>query len=103
MSASVGRKRGGFEGIGGRRIASCYAPRGMAGIVLSGVTKAFPGGAGAVSALDLEGADGEVLVLVGPSGSGETTVLRLGGGLEGATAGGIRVGRRDRPRPGPPA
>src|SRR2546421_4592040 len=95
MSASVGRKRGGFEGIGGRRIASCYAPRDMAGIVLSGVTKEFPGGAVAVSALDLEVCDGEFLVLVGPSGSGKTTVLRMVGGLEEATSGEIRIGGRD--------
>ncbi len=67
----------------------------MAGIVLSGVTKAFPGGAVAVSALDLEVADGEFLVLVGPSGSGKTTVLRMVGGLEEATAGEIRIGGRD--------
>jgi len=67
----------------------------MAGIVLSGVTKAFPGGAVAVSSLDLEVADGEFLVLVGPSGSGKTTVLRMVGGLEQATAGEIRIGGRD--------
>src|SRR5882724_941927 len=95
MSASVGRKRGGFEGIGGRRIASCYAPAGMAGISLLGVTKAFPGGAVAVSSLDLEVGDGEFLVLVGPSGSGKTTVLRMVGGLEEATTGEIRIGGRD--------
>ena len=67
----------------------------MAGIVLSGITKAFPGGAVAVSSLDLEVADGEFLVLVGPSGSGKTTVLRMVGGLEEATAGEIRIGGRD--------
>ncbi|HLJ08908.1 MAG TPA: sn-glycerol-3-phosphate ABC transporter ATP-binding protein UgpC [Acidimicrobiia bacterium] len=67
----------------------------MAEIVLSGVTKAFPGGAVAVSSLDLEVADGEFLVLVGPSGSGKTTVLRMVGGLEEATAGEIRIGGRD--------
>jgi multiple sugar transport system ATP-binding protein len=67
----------------------------MAEIVLSGVTKAFPGGAVAVSSLDLEIADGEFLVLVGPSGSGKTTVLRMVGGLEEATAGEIRIGGRD--------
>jgi multiple sugar transport system ATP-binding protein len=67
----------------------------MAAIVLSGVTKAFPGGAVAVAALDLEVDDGEFLVLVGPSGSGKTTVLRMVGGLEDATAGEIRIGGRD--------
>jgi multiple sugar transport system ATP-binding protein len=67
----------------------------MADIVLSGVTKEFPGGAVAVAALDLEVSDGEFLVLVGPSGSGKTTVLRMVGGLEEATAGEIRIGGRD--------
>jgi multiple sugar transport system ATP-binding protein len=67
----------------------------MAAIVLSGVTKEFPGGAVAVAALDLEVDDGEFLVLVGPSGSGKTTVLRMVGGLEDATAGEIRIGGRD--------
>jgi multiple sugar transport system ATP-binding protein len=67
----------------------------MAGISLSGVTKAFPGGSVAVSSLDLEVADGEFLVLVGPSGSGKTTVLRMVGGLEEATAGEIRIGGHD--------
>jgi multiple sugar transport system ATP-binding protein len=67
----------------------------MADIVLSGVTKEFPGGAVAVAALDLEVSDGEFLVLVGPSGSGKTTVLRMVGGLEEATAGQIRIGGRD--------
>src|SRR5438067_104589 len=67
----------------------------MAGIVLSGVTKEFPGGAVAVSSLDLDVGDGEFLVLVGPSGSGKTTVLRMVGGLEEATSGEIRIGDRD--------
>jgi len=67
----------------------------MADIVLSGVTKEFPGGSVAVSSLDLEIADGEFLVLVGPSGSGKTTVLRMVGGLEEATDGEIRIGGRD--------
>ncbi|MGH9003535.1 MAG: ABC transporter ATP-binding protein, partial [Acidimicrobiia bacterium] len=66
----------------------------MAGIVLEGVTKEFPGGAVAVSGFDLTVADGEFLVLVGPSGSGKTTVLRMVCGLEAASAGVIRIGER---------
>ncbi len=66
----------------------------MASIVLEGVTKEFPGGAVAVSGVDLTVADGEFLVLVGPSGSGKTTVLRMVCGLEAATAGVIRIGDR---------
>src|SRR3954464_7842139 len=66
----------------------------MADVTLQGVTKVFPGGARAVDGVDLEIADGELLVLVGPSGSGKTTVLRLTAGLEELTDGEIRIGGR---------
>ena len=66
----------------------------MAELVLEGVTKVFPGGTVAVDRVDLEIADGELLVLVGPSGSGKTTVLRLTAGLEELTEGEIRIGGR---------
>ena len=42
----------------------------------------------AVDALDLEIADGELMVLVGPSGSGKSTALRMLAGLEDVDAGG---------------
>src|SRR3954447_13098391 len=66
----------------------------MADVTLRGVTKVFPGGTTAVDRVDLEIADGELLVLVGPSGSGKTTVLRLTAGLEELTDGEIRIGGR---------
>src|ERR1051325_10750598 len=66
----------------------------MAEVTLTGVTKTFPGGTVAVDNVDLEVADGELLVLVGPSGSGKTTVLRLTAGLEDLTDGEIRIGDR---------
>lgn len=66
----------------------------MAQAVLSGVSKVYAGGVAAVDALDLEVAEGELLVLVGPSGSGKTTVLRLIAGLEQPTAGSISIGGR---------
>jgi multiple sugar transport system ATP-binding protein len=66
----------------------------MAQVTLEGVTKIFPGGTVAVDHVDLEIADGELLVLVGPSGSGKTTVLRLTAGLEELTEGEIRIGDR---------
>ena len=49
----------------------------------------------AVDALDLEIADGELMVLVGPSGSGKTTALRMLAGLEEVDAGTVRIGGRD--------
>src|SRR5215218_6486300 len=66
----------------------------MAEVILEGVTKIFPGGTVAVDDVDLEIADGELLVLVGPSGSGKTTVLRLTAGLEELSDGDIRIGDR---------
>ena len=66
----------------------------MAEVTLEGVTKIFPGGTVAVDHVDLEIADGELLVLVGPSGSGKTTVLRLTAGLEELNEGEIRIGDR---------
>ena len=48
-----------------------------------------------VEALDLEVTDGELLVLVGGSGSGKSTILRMLAGLESVTAGTIHIGDRD--------
>jgi multiple sugar transport system ATP-binding protein len=59
-------------------------------------TKLYPGGdRAAVDALDLEIADGELMVLVGPSGSGKTTALRMLAGLEEVDAGAVLIGERD--------
>src|SRR6476661_205792 len=66
----------------------------MGSVTLDGVTKVFDDGTVAVDHVDLEIADGELLVLVGPSGSGKTTVLRLTAGLEELTDGEIRIGSR---------
>jgi multiple sugar transport system ATP-binding protein len=49
----------------------------------------------AVDALDLDIADGELMVLVGPSGSGKTTALRMLAGLEEVDAGAVLIGGRD--------
>jgi multiple sugar transport system ATP-binding protein len=67
----------------------------MARIALEHVDKTYPNGYVAARDLGLEIADGELLVLVGPSGSGKSTILRLIAGLEGVTAGTIRIGERD--------
>lgn len=61
----------------------------MASVSLEGVTKAFRDVV-AVRDLDLEIADGEMMMLVGPSGCGKTTVLRIIAGLERPDAGTVR-------------
>jgi multiple sugar transport system ATP-binding protein len=49
----------------------------------------------AVDRLNLDIADGELLVLVGPSGSGKSTALRMLAGLEPLNEGAIHIGDRD--------
>jgi multiple sugar transport system ATP-binding protein len=48
----------------------------------------------ALESLDLDVADGELLVLVGPSGCGKSTALRLIAGLEEPSAGAVELGGR---------
>src|SRR5918911_3261866 len=66
----------------------------MPSVSFEHVSKRF-GEASVVEDFDLEVADGELLVLVGGSGSGKSTILRLLAGLETVTAGTIRIGGRD--------
>ncbi len=66
----------------------------MARVQLVGVTKEYRGGVRAVSDLSLDVPDGELMVLVGPSGGGKTTVLRMIAGLEAPTRGEIVIGGR---------
>jgi ABC-type sugar transport system ATPase subunit len=65
----------------------------MAPITFEHVTKRFDETT-AVSDLNIEVADGELLVLVGPSGCGKTTALRMLAGLEDITSGRILIGDR---------
>src|ERR1043165_8417809 len=66
----------------------------MASIAFDGVSKVFPDGTAAVDGLDLDIPDGGFTVLVGPSGSGKRTALRMVAGLEEASAGEIRIADR---------
>jgi ABC-type sugar transport system ATPase subunit len=66
----------------------------VATVSFEGVRKDF-GGATVVHDLDLEVGDGELVVLVGGSGSGKSTTLRMLAGLEDVSAGVIRIGGRD--------
>ena len=67
----------------------------MADIAVRGVTKSYDGTTRAVDDVDLDVADGELLVLVGPSGCGKSTLLRMIAGLEEVTDGTIAIGGRD--------
>jgi multiple sugar transport system ATP-binding protein len=66
----------------------------MAAVLFEHVSKRF-GDATVVEDFDLEVADGELLVLVGGSGSGKSTILRMLSGLEAVTTGTIRIDGRD--------
>jgi len=66
----------------------------MAELRLGGVAKRF-GTTQAVQGLDLAVASGEFVVLLGPSGAGKTTTLRLVAGLEKPDSGHIHIGGRD--------
>jgi multiple sugar transport system ATP-binding protein len=62
----------------------------MASLTIRGLTKDF-GDVRAVDDLNLDIADGEFLVLLGPSGAGKTTTLRLIAGLETPTRGRVEM------------
>src|ERR1700716_2057761 len=71
-------------------------------ISIRGVSKTFIGRNAvveALSAVDLDVADGEFVSVIGPSGCGKSTLLMLLSGLDLATTGTIRVGGKliDRP------
>ena len=63
----------------------------MKPVVLDNVWKSF-GDVTAVRGLSLEGENGKTLVILGPSGAGKTTTLRLIAGLEKADKGEIYLG-----------
>src|SRR5260370_32387212 len=67
----------------------------MAVVTTRNLTKIFKQGQpGAVNDVNLETREGEFLVFLGPSGSGQTTLLRMIAGLEQATSGEILIGGR---------
>src|SRR4051794_28510941 len=66
----------------------------MANVRLQGISKKFRGHT-ALSGLDLDIVSGEFFVLLGPTGAGKTTTLRLIAGLDHPDAGGIAIDGQD--------
>jgi sn-glycerol 3-phosphate transport system ATP-binding protein len=66
----------------------------MATLSLSAVRKQF-GNVEVLHGIDLEVADGEMIVVVGASGCGKSTLLRIVAGLESPTTGTVRIDGRD--------
>src|SRR6202171_4412792 len=66
----------------------------MPSVSFEHVRKAF-GNVTVVEDFDLTVTDGELLVLVGGSGSGKSTILRMVAGLQEVTSGSIRIDERD--------
>ena len=66
----------------------------MAEVEIRAVSKAFKG-APAISDLSLTVGDSEFVALLGPTGAGKTTTLRLVAGLEMPDSGSIRIDGRD--------
>ncbi|MEP3275006.1 MAG: ABC transporter ATP-binding protein [Stappiaceae bacterium] len=66
----------------------------MANVTFKGVSKSF-GAIEAVSDLSIDIADGEFVVLLGPTGAGKTTTLRLAAGLEKPNSGSILIDGAD--------
>jgi len=65
----------------------------MAGISMRGVKKSY-GKTLVIHGVDVEIADGSLVVIVGPSGCGKSTLLRMVAGLEAISEGEIAIGER---------
>ena len=65
----------------------------MATVTLDAVRKRY-GRTEVIHGVDLDVADGELIVIVGPSGCGKSTLLRTVAGLETVSEGEVRIGGR---------
>src|SRR5947207_2925431 len=67
----------------------------MASVSVRDLTKLYPASKSGVRGISLDIGSGEHFVIVGPSGAGKTTVLRLIAGLEKADAGSVQIAGQD--------
>ena len=75
---------------------SRYGEReGMASVTFQNVSKAFSDNVVAVDRLDLEIADREFLVLLGPSGEGKSVLLKIMAGILQPSSGKVNVEGKD--------
>ena len=65
----------------------------MAEVILENVTKRF-GGTVALDDVSLRVPDGSFVVLLGPTGAGKTTALRMVSGLDAPDSGEVYIGGR---------
>lgn len=63
----------------------------MSTVTIKGLGKIYPNGQRAVKDVDLQIADGEMIVVVGPSGCGKSTLLRMVAGLEQISEGTLEI------------
>ena len=66
----------------------------MAGVLLKGIGKVYPGGVRAVTDFNLKIKNKEFIVFVGPSGCGKSTTLRMIAGLEEISEGELYIDDR---------
>ena len=66
----------------------------MAEVVFNKLQKVYSNGFQAVHSINLTIADGEFMVIVGPSGCAKSTTLRMLAGLETISGGEVRIGER---------
>ncbi|WKB55844.1 ABC transporter ATP-binding protein [Eleftheria terrae] len=66
----------------------------MAALQVRHLEKSYPSGPRVIRGIDLEVADGELVVFVGPSGCGKSTTLRMIAGLEEVSSGEVLIGGR---------